>query len=154
MTVQRYEIRRSAAQPGWVHVSTRHIRVFTINQGRWPQEGQVTLFDVDGGSAAWLVQPPRTPGEVIVSRPGRAQYSVRRAMAPRGTGHWNVYTRETIAMAVFGDMLAARAIVQMDSRVVADVTAQGLGGYTVDCHAGVDPPLVLGVVLAIDHLGH
>jgi len=152
--VQRFEIRRAAGNSEWVDVLTHHVRVFRMQQGRWPRAGQVTLFDADGGCSAWLTQPPRTTGVVVVDRAGHRRHTVRRAMAPHGTGHWNVYRDDSLAMAVFGDMLAAHAIISEDGRVVADVAADGLGEYSVTCRWGVDPPLVLSVVLAIDHLGH
>lgn len=63
---------------------------------------------------------------VLVDRAGQRRHTVRRAMAPHGTGHWSVYRDDGLAMAVFGDMLAADAIISEDGRVV----------------------------LAVDHLGH
>ena len=153
MDVRTFEIRRASRHPGWVDVLTCDVRVFAMHQGEWPREGPVTLFDADGGCAARLFEPPGTPGDVVVTRPGQVRHSVRRAMAPRGTGHWNVYRGDGLAMSVFGDILAAHAIVAQDARVVAEVTAEGLGEYSVLCRWRVDPPLVLGIVLAIDHLG-
>lgn len=154
MDVKTFEIRMATHRLGWVDVLTSGVRVFSMHQGGWPREGPVTLLDCDGGRAAWLSEPPGMPGEVVVTRPGQARYAVRRAMAPRGTGHWSVHRGDVLAMSVFGDLLAAHAIVEQDARVVADVTAQGLGEYTVVCRWRVDPPLVLAIVLAIDHLGH
>ncbi len=154
MDEQRFEIRRAAANAGWVEVFTHEVRVFRIQQGRWPGVGPVTLLDADGGCSAWLSQTPRHHGVVVVDRPGRRRLSVRRAMAPRGTGHWSVHDDDRLTMAVYGDMLAAHAVVLQDAHVVADVGANGLGEYSVTCRWGVDPPLVLGVVLAIDHLGY
>ena len=154
MEARKFEIRRVSHRPGWVDVLTGDVRVFAMHQGGWAREGPVTLFDADGGCAAWLSEPPGAPGEVVVTRPGQVRHSVRRAMAPRGTGHWNVHRGDGLAMSVFGDMLAAQAVIQQDARVVAEVTAEGLGEYSVVCHWRVDPPLVLAVVLAIDHLGH
>jgi hypothetical protein len=151
--VQRFEIRRAAVDPGWTDVFTNHVRVFRIGQGLWPQQGRVPLLNADGGCSVWLTEDPRHPGVVVVDRLGQRRYTVRRAMAPHGTGHWTVSHRDALAMEVFGDMLAAHAIVSQDARVVAEVAAEGLGEYSVTCQWGVDPPLVLGVVLAIDHLG-
>ena len=148
--MRQYEMRRTDGVDADLQVFTRGVHVYSAGAARWLGGGGTTLTDAEGCCVAVLRQPLGLAA-VIIRRLGWPTVGVRADLAPHGASTWTVALEDAPYMRLWGD-LAVRAALQRGSRVVAESRAEGLREYVVSCSDGVDPVLVISVLLAADHL--
>lgn len=148
--MRQYEMRRTDGIDADLWVFTRGVHVYSAGPARWLAGGGATLTDAEGCCVAVLRQPLGL-ASILIRRAGWPTLSVRADLAPHGSATWTVALDDAPYMRLWGD-LAVRAALQRGPRVVAESRAEGRHEYTVTCAEGVDPVLVISVLLAADHL--
>lgn len=148
--MRQYEIRMTDGVDGDLRVFTRGVHVYSAGPARWLGGEGATLTDAEGCCVAVLRQPLGLAG-IYIRRPGWPTVSVRADVAPQGSPTWTVALDDTPYMRLWGDP-SVRAALQRGPRVVAESRAEGLHEYVVTCTDGVDPVLVISVLLAADHM--